>query len=45
MTCGVSGIQGMSIFSSGIQGIGPNEILLLVFKRILDINFEEGIPI
>jgi hypothetical protein len=25
MTCGVSGIQGMSIFSSGIQGIGPKE--------------------
>jgi hypothetical protein len=23
MTCGASGIQGMSIFSSGIQGIGP----------------------
>jgi hypothetical protein len=22
-----------------------NEILLLVFKRVLDINFEEGIPI
>jgi hypothetical protein len=23
MTCGASGIQGMSIFFSGIQGIGP----------------------
>jgi hypothetical protein len=23
MTCGASGIQGMSIFYSGIQGIGP----------------------
>jgi hypothetical protein len=32
-------------FSFDYTKLPLNEILLLVFKRVLDINFEEGIPI
>jgi hypothetical protein len=32
MTCGASGIQGTSIFSSGIQGIGSN---IIVFSNTI----------
>jgi hypothetical protein len=36
---------GLNVFPLTTQKLPLNEILLLVFKRVLDINFEEGIPI
>jgi hypothetical protein len=42
MTCGASGIQGTSIFSIGIQGIGPSfftfHLFVFVFMKKLKIG-------